>query len=209
VALQPNDAFHLRTGVTAHQRIHPESPAGVGTLGMKIFIASLSFVFAATVLLYVILLGGEDAPEVRLLPIVGIGLVVSTVLIVWSSFTLRRGTRAIAAGDAKGLVHWLRRTLWLGTAFGVVQVVNWVLLWTKGIALDADHRESGFFIVLTVLHALHVTGGFVRLVQIERRAARGEFTSADREPVATFAMYWHFLDVVWVLLVLAIVVVSL
>ncbi len=209
MALQPNDAFHLRTGVTAHRRSHAEPPAGVGTLGMKILIASLSFVFASTVLLYLILLGGEDAPKVRLLPIVGIGLLVSTVLIVWSSFTLRRGTRAIAAGDAAGLVHWLRRTLWLGAAFGVVQTANWVLLWTKGIALDASHRESGFFIVLTVLHALHVIGGVVRLVHIEWRAARGDFTSDRHEPVTTLAMYWHFLDVVWVLLVLAIVIVSL
>lgn len=208
MALQPNDAFHLRTGVTEHRRRHGETPAGVGTLGMKIFIASLSFVFGATVLLYVILLGGEEAPKVRLLPIVGVGLAVSTVLIVWSSFTLRRATRAIAAGDVAGLVHWLRRTLWLGAAFGVAQVVNWVLLWTKGVALDASHRESGFFIVLTVLHALHVIGGVVRLVHIERRAVRGEFTSEVREPVATLAMYWHFLDVVWVLLVLAIVIVS-
>lgn len=209
MALQPNDAFHLRTGVTDHRRRHAESPAGVGTLGMKILIASLSFVFASTVLLYLILLAGEDAPKVRLLPIVGIGLVVSTALIVWSSFTLRRGTRAIAAGDSAGLVHWLRRTLWLGAAFGVVQTVNWVLLWTKGIALDASHRESGFFIVLTVLHALHVVGGVARLVFIEWRAARGDFTSTSHEPVKTLAMYWHFLDIVWVLLVLAIVIVSL
>lgn len=176
---------------------------------MKILIASLSFVFASTVLLYLILLAGEDAPKVRLLPIVGIGLVVSTALIVWSSFTLRRGTRAIAAGDSAGLVHWLRRTLWLGAAFGVVQTVNWVLLWSKGIAIDATHRESGFFIVLTVLHALHVIGGVARLVFIEWRAARGAFTSTDHEPVKTLAMYWHFLDIVWVLLVLAIVIVSL
>jgi len=209
VALQPNDAYHLRTGVSNLHRRHETPVAGVGTLGMKLFIASLSFIFAATVLLYLLLLMGDAPPKVRVLPKVGIGLLVSTVAIVASSVTLRRATRAIEADDRAGLSLWLRRTLWLGAVFGVVQTVNWVLLWAQGLALDVSNRESGFFIVLTVLHALHVVGGVIRLVQIQRRAERHEFSAQSHEPVTNMALYWHFLDVVWVLLVLAIVLVGL
>lgn len=184
-------------------------PTGVGTLGMKLFIASLSFIFAATILLYAILLAPADPPDVALLPIVGIGVLVSTALIVASSVTLRRGTDSVREGDGSKLAHWLKRTLQLGYAFGLVQTVNWVLVWMYTDPFSVSNRHAGFFIVLTILHALHVVGGVVRLIQIEGRARRGEFSAQSHEPVTNVALYWHFLDIVWVLMVLSIVGVSL
>lgn len=209
MAIRPTDGFSLRTSVTSDRLSTSGEPTGVGTLGMKLFIASLSFIFGATILLYAILLAPAEQPEVALLPIVGAGVLVSTVLIVASSVTLRRGTRSAREGDGERLAHWLKRTLQLGYAFGVVQTVNWVLVWVFTDPFSLSNRHAGFFVVLTILHALHVVGGVVRLVQIERRARAGEFSARHHEPVTNAALYWHFLDVVWVLLVLSIVVVSI
>lgn len=209
MAIRPSDGFSLRTSVKDLRSSGTDAPTGVGTLGMKLFVASLSFIFAATILLYAILLAPADPPDVALLPIVGIGAAVSTVLIVASSVTLRRATRAVRAGDGEGLVRGLRRTLQLGYAFGVVQTVNWVLVAVFTEPFSTSNRHAGFFIVLTVLHALHVVGGVVRLAMVERRARAGEFGPHHDEPITNVAIYWHFLDIVWVLLVLAIVAVSM
>lgn len=198
----------MRTSVKELRSSGSNHPTGVGTLGMKFFIASLSFIFGATVLLYAILLAPADPPEVALLPIVGAGVALATVLIVASSVTLRRGTRAVRAGDVAGLANGLKRTLQLGYAFGFVQTVNWVLVWMYTDPFSVSNRHAGFFVVLTVLHALHVVGGVVRLVMVERRARAGEFGAQHFEPVTNVALYWHFLDVVWVLMVLSIVIVS-
>ncbi|MEZ5979575.1 MAG: cytochrome c oxidase subunit 3 [Planctomycetota bacterium] len=196
---QPGGGLRSRTG--AHV-------PGVGTLGMKIFIASLSFIFAATILLYVLIVANDETPDVHVLPVVSIGMAVSTIVILASSFTLRRATRAIRHDDREGLFTWLRRTLGLGYAFGVSQTVNWVVMVLSGISFDPSERHSGMFVVVTVVHALHVVGGVVRLVQITGRARRKEFSASEHEPVTNLALYWHFLDVVWVLLVIAIVAVT-
>jgi cytochrome c oxidase subunit III len=210
VAIRPSDGFTLRTNVTQQRMTSDQpSPTGVGTLGMKLFIASLSFIFAASILLYVLLLAPEESPAIDHLPWIAAGVFVSTALILASSVTLRRGSRAIRADRCGELSVWLKRTLWLGYGFGALQTANWVLVWIAVDPFESGNRHAGFFIVLTIVHALHVVGGVVRLVQITRRARAGEFSAAHHEPVTNMAMYWHFLDVVWLLLVLAIVGVSI
>ncbi|QDU84068.1 Cytochrome c oxidase subunit 3 [Planctomycetes bacterium Pla163] len=210
MAIRPSDGFTLRTNVT-QQRMTTDQPVptGVGTLGMKLFIASLSFIFAASILLYLLLLAPEESPAIEHLPVIAAGVFVSTALILASSVTLRRGSRAVRADRCDELAVWLKRTLWLGYGFGALQTANWVLVWIAVDPFASGNRHAGFFIVLTIVHALHVVGGVVRLVQITRRAQQGEFSAAHHEPVTNMAMYWHFLDVVWLLLVLAIVGVSI
>lgn len=210
VAIRPRDGFTLRTNVTQSRMTSDQpAPTGVGTLGMKLFIASLSFIFAASILLYVLLLAPVESPTIEYLPAIAAGVFVSTVLILASSVTLRRGNQAIRAGRCDDLATWLRRTLWLGYGFGAVQTANWILVWVAVDPFSSGNRHAGFFIVLTIVHALHVVGGIVRLVQITRRAQAGEFSAERHEPVTNMAMYWHFLDVVWLLLVVAIVGVSI
>ena len=70
-------------------------------------------------------------------------------------------------------------------------------------------RQSAMFVVLTVLHALHVLGGLVRLIQVRVAAAKAEYSSGHHEPLVNAGLYWHFLDVVWVLMLVAILSVAL
>lgn len=200
-------------------------PAGVGTLGMKLFIASLSFIFAASILLYLMLLVGDEAPETRVLPVVAPGLAVSTALILLSSVTFWLALKAVRRNDQAKLGLHLNLTLGLGLLFCVSQGVNWWQMYDAGLAYTAPNggsdeaaftgqerffssRQSAMFVVLTVLHALHVLGGLVRLIQVRLAAAKAEYSSGHHEPLLNAGLYWHFLDVVWVLMLVAILVVT-
>lgn len=185
-----------------------EPPEGLGTLGMKLFIASLSFIFAASILLYLILLVGEEAPETRVLPVVASGLGVSTAIILLSSVTFWLAIRAVRRDDQSKLGLHLNLTLGLGLLFCVSQGVNWWQMSEAGLAIDSSNRQSAMFVVLTVLHALHVIGGLVRLIQVRMAAANAEYSSGNYEPLINAGLYWHFLDVVWVLMLVAILVVT-
>ena len=185
-----------------------QPPEGVGTLGMKLFIASLSFIFAASILLYLILLVGDEAPETRVLPVVAPGLAVSTAIILLSSVTFWLATQAARRDDQAKLGLHLNLTLGLGLLFCVSQGVNWWQMSDAGLAIDSSNRQSAMFVVLTVLHALHVLGGLVRLIQVRMAAAKAEYSSGHHEPLINAGLYWHFLDVVWVLMLVAILAVT-
>ncbi len=185
-----------------------QPPAGVGTLGMKLFIASLSFIFAASILLYLILLSGEEAPETRVLPVVAPGLAVSTAIILLSSVTFWLAIKAVRKDDKAKLGLHLNLTLGLGLLFCVSQGFNWWQMSDAGLAIDSSNRQSAMFVVLTVLHALHVLGGLVRLVQVRLAASKAEYSSGHYEPLVNAGLYWHFLDVVWVLMLVAILFVT-
>ncbi|MHC4261975.1 MAG: cytochrome c oxidase subunit 3 [Planctomycetota bacterium] len=199
LAVRPNDP-------SAHRRL--DESQGVGAFGVKLFLASLSFLFAASILLYLILLVPAEKPEMAILPVVGAGLGVATLVMLASSFTYARALKAIRSDDRGRFARLMRWTFGLGLAFMIAQSINWAQLFSAGLPIDAENRHSGFFLVLTVLHALHVVGGLIPLGVVTRRAGRGDYTSTHYEGVANVALYWHFLDVVWVLMLVAIVAVS-
>lgn len=206
-SLKPNGTYTLPSEGSRAGRMSPPD-TGVGTLGVKLFLASLSFLFAASILLYLILLLPAEQPEVALLPVVGVGLGIATLIMLGSSVTYAGALRAIRADDRPRFARLMKWTLGLGLAFMLAQSVNWAQLVGAGLPIDAENRHSGFFVVLTVLHALHVVGGLVPLGVVTRRASRGDYTVKHHEGVANVALYWHFLDVVWLLMLVAVVAVS-
>ncbi len=185
------------------------APQGVGRFGLQIFLASLTFIFGATLLLYVILMRTQEAPVIGVLEFVRGGVILSTILLIASSWTLRTATRAITKHDNRPeLAKWLVATLYLGYAFVASQSWVWFRLWRAGVAMDATNRHAALFVVLTVLHALHVVGGIVRLHQVTARAKLGQYSRASSEPVTNAALYWHYLDVVWLVMLAAILALS-
>lgn len=196
-------------GSTPAHRMGAGEAEGVGRLGMQIFLGSLTFVFGSTILLYGILMRTQDAPTVGVLEFVRPGLVVSTAILLVSSWTLRRATSAITRNDDRGgLAKWLRATLWLGYAFVASQSWVWFTVFDAGLELNASNRHAALFVLLTVLHALHVAGGIVRLHQVTAKARRGEYSKSNYESVTNAAMYWHYLDLVWLLMLAVILVLS-
>ncbi len=179
-----------------------QARVAAGTLGMRLFLLSLGVLFGASVIGYVAIrvLAIGHALELPGLPP---GLWLSTLLLVVSSVTMQMGLAAVRQGRPRRLRQALTATAVLGLGFLVVQTACW-LAWAAPMqeALGATERMFLLkaFYVLTGLHALHVIGGLVPLTVVTSRAWAGRYTSQNHDGVVYTAMYWHFLDAVWLVL---------
>lgn len=171
--------------------------------GIWVGIAAISMTFAALTSALIVRKGG--AADWRHFTIPSI-LYFNTILLVASSITLEISRRRVA--DFMGSVRssltrparWLHITLGLGLLFVIGQYIAWRQLSAQGVYL-ATNPSSSFFYVLTAFHALHVLGGLGGLVRVIRKL--GNF-SLRRSTLDATARYWHFMDVLWIYLLLLI-----
>lgn len=188
----------------ARRRGPTETPPDASTLGVKILLISLTMLFGATLIGYVWTRWGK--PDWSGYKVAGFefGIGVSTGAILLVSLFLHLGLVAIQRGGYAAL----RRNLWLAAAsaaaFLVSQVVNWNALIRFHGGLDRAQDLSAFlFYGMTFLHALHVLGGVVPLALVIRNAHREHYAPARYRGVYDCALYWHFIDGVWILMALA------
>ena len=159
-------------------------------LGLWLFIISDSFLFGGLLVARFYLLGTHQRPEVSHI----VGLVVTSVLLL-SSFFMNRAETAMAHGDQKTFLRGTLITLALGILFlvGVVGV-EWQIV-PYGPSHDATWS---LFYTMTGFHALHVLSGVIFLAIIYRNGRRGLYSPDRHWPVEAAAVYWHFVDVVWI-----------
>jgi len=180
-----------------------ESARAAGREGMWLLLASLGMLFAATVLAAVILRVQIETWPSDLPGLPGL-LWISTPRLLLSSLTMQSAVRATRADRARPAARLLLVTLSLGLVFLMLQLVAWVQ-WLE--VVDARWVEStshrfavaGFY-VLTGLHGLHVVGGLVPLAVLAVRGRLGRIGAGRSSAVEQTAMYWHFLDGVWIVL---------
>jgi cytochrome c oxidase subunit 3 len=178
----------------------PPSPARTG---VWVGIAAIMMSFAAYTSAMIVRQGGaSDWQHIRLPPI----LYLNTLVLLASSAALQRGRRLMDAdtqwrtpATSRG-VTWLQLTLGLGVLFLAGQIVAWRQLAAEGLYLSTS-PSSGFFYVLTALHGLHLLGGIVALVYTLRRLRLPAPVPPTGVLDAT-AVYWHFMDLLWVYLLL-------
>jgi len=127
---------------------------------------------------------------------------VFSVCLFASSFTLWRAEAAERAGRRGGLVGWLALTIALGAVFLVGQALEYRELYHGGVTLTANLFASSFYL-LTGFHGFHVLGGLVALLIVFGLLVTGDYRNRP-SPLVAVGLYWHFVDVVWVL-VLAVV----
>lgn len=135
----------------------------------------------------------------------------TTALLLASSGALEWARRRIAAGDIRGLQRGLTATAWLGGGFLVGQIAAWRSLAAQGAYISAN-PHSGFFYLLTGAHGAHLLGGLVALGIILWKAYAGRYGVASlradsaarhhvtQAGVGVFALYWHFMDLLWLYL---------
>jgi heme/copper-type cytochrome/quinol oxidase subunit 3 len=123
----------------------------------------------------------------------------NTFLLITSSWTMVRALHAIQAGDKKGLVRWLGGTILGGTIFVSIQVYEYAELVLHGSVPNADIFWSTFY-AMTGFHGLHVVVGVIWLISIWVGAVRGVYSKDNYLRVELAGLYWHFVDLVWVLL---------
>lgn len=131
-------------------------------------------------------------------------LFLNSLTLIASSVTLEVSRRRIAAfmgntqNHAENPARWLYSTLFLGILFVAGQYVAWSQLRAEGLYL-ATNPSSSFFYVLTVTHALHLLGGLGGLVYVIRKLGK---SSLRRSTLDATARYWHFMDLLWLYLLL-------
>jgi cytochrome c oxidase subunit 3 len=131
-----------------------------------------------------------------------------TILLVTSSFTMQWATGRIRQGDRTGMNRAIAVTLILGVAFLVLWVADYALLLSEDFGIDSGVYGTLFY-TLTGFHGAHVIGGLVGLAVILARGIGGQFSRRHHVAVEAVHYYWHFVDVVWIVLVIVIYILPL
>ena len=174
-----------------------EDPPGRGfpdlaSLGMWIALAPIGMLFLAFVSAYVVRRGlGGDWMPVRLPAL----LWANTAILLVSSATLELGRRALRRGVADG--GWIWATFGLGVAFLTGQVIVWFQLAAAGLDLGTTPYGS-FLYLLTGTHAVHLAGGILGLLAAAVWPRDGWKEMSRAGTVRVAAIYWHFMDLLWV-----------
>ncbi len=131
--------------------------------------------------------------------VLGISLTsVMTFVLICSSVTMVLSIAAIQRGDQAGLVRWLWATVGGGLFFLGCQVYEYSHLIHEGITLNS-HLFGATFFALTGFHGMHVFSGVTYLIVITLRAMQGKFTEDNYQAVEVAGLFWHFVDLVWIL----------
>ncbi len=170
----------------------PEFKIGTARLGLWLFLLSDSFVFGGLAVARFNLLSLNRLPLNQFL-----GLAVTSVLLL-SSFFMNRAESSMEHGDRNGFKIGMIATLILGGIFiaGVLGV-EWPAAIREGVTPDAS-AGAAIFYMMTGMHALHVLTGLVFLGIVLRKGLMGLYSEEKPWGVEAVAVYWHFVDVVWI-----------
>lgn len=122
---------------------------------------------------------------------------VNTGVLLASSLTLEFSRRSLTRNAAGDFIRWLAVTVALGVAFLAGQLVVWRELAARGVYLSTN-PSSSFFYVLTAAHGIHLLGGVLALGFVAICAGRIARGVKRRTVLDCTAIYWHFMDVLWV-----------
>jgi len=135
------------------------------------------------------------------IPAWGIPLL-NTLLLLASGITLTIAHHALKAGERGKILFWLAATVVLGAIFMYFQIYEYAHAYGDlNLKLSSGIYGSTFF-MLTGFHGMHVTLGAIMLAVMWFRVAKGHFTKDNHFAFEAVAWYWHFVDVVWLILFL-------
>jgi cytochrome c oxidase subunit I+III len=170
-------------------------------LGMVLFLASEAFLFGSLFWTYYYLRALTPGwpphhPE-------GALAVLNTVFLLAGSLAVWLGERAIRQGNEKGLLRCLLATAVLGAVF--LGITGWE--WTHQAFRPWTDAYGSTYYTLTGFHALHVFGGVVLMLALAARTARRRFSTGSSLAVNVGALYWHFVDFIWVLVFITVFII--
>jgi cytochrome c oxidase subunit 3/cytochrome o ubiquinol oxidase subunit 3 len=184
----------------------PLSPEWRGPVGMWCLIAAESAIFAIFVVAYLYYIGksvsGPMPRDVLGLPIF------NSICLFASSLTIVRAERAVEQGDLKEFRRWLELTIALGVVFIMGTAREWVrLIFLEGLTISTNLFGTTFY-SLVGLHAFHVIVGLTGLSIILGFAVKGLVRREHAKRIGVFAMYWHFVDAIWAVVLLVVYVIG-
>lgn len=179
----------------SEERVHREMSGPI--LGMVLFVASEAMFFAAFFGAYFTIRSSSSTWPPKGIPHLKIDVAtVLTVILVSSSVVLQIGIRAIRTGRPRRALLLLGVTIALGVSFLGLQLYDYSQL---GFGVK-DGTFGTLFYVMTGLHMAHVFGGVIFLSLALGEGVSGLLSRTRYEPLEAGAIYWHFVDVVWLCL---------
>jgi heme/copper-type cytochrome/quinol oxidase subunit 3 len=177
----------------------PYGGIGRGKFAMWLFLASEVMFFAGLIGAYVVFRTGAAAWPIQSEELNVPLTAFNTFVLICSSVTMVRALYKAQQGDQAGMKQNLLATALLGMFFLSVQVYEYYHLYHEGLTPWRDLFGSAFY-TLTGFHGAHVTGGVIALWYLIIRAYRGDFSATRWEGIENVGLYWHFVDLVWILL---------
>lgn len=181
----------------------PDAPhVNLTKFGMITFLASEAMLFAGLITAYLIswISAGHNYQPNALKeehfawPLLMTSI--NTVFLLSSSGTLWMGEKAVVKGKAPTL--WLLLTTVLGAIFVSIQYVEWTHLFKEGVWFNTGGTYTSNFFTVTGFHGLHVSIGVIFLAITTLMSALGRFTPHRHDFLTCVSLYWHFVDVVWI-----------
>ncbi len=168
-------------------------------LAMWIYLASDCLLFGALISSYVLYRGasvvGPYPNDVFDIPYTS----VSSFVLLGSSLTMVLALSALQRGDVARCRVWLLATALLGLTFVGGQVYEFTTFYEEGLTLSTNLFGTTFY-VLTGFHGTHVVIGIVMLLTLLGLSFTGKITPQNSETVEMVGLYWHFVDVVWIVI---------
>jgi heme/copper-type cytochrome/quinol oxidase subunit 3 len=169
-------------------------------LAMWVFLGSECMLFGGLISTYLLYKdrvpeGGIGARDVFDIPFTS----VSSFVLLMSSLTMVLAVSALTRNDARRAQIFTMATALLGGTFIAGQVYEFTAFYREGLGFTTNIFSSAFY-TLTGFHGVHVTVGILLLLAMQSQLMRGRLTSRNSEKLEIVGLYWHFVDVVWVVI---------
>ena len=175
--------------------LRPSMGVNSRLLGMWVFLASEIMFFSgliATFLGYKPRAG--DVAHLLNVPM----MTIATFILLTSSFAAVSALSALQQNKVKAFRNWLATTMVLGGVFIIIELLEWSELISHGITTGTLFGSA--FFTLTGFHGMHVLIGIIWMTFLMVRTVRGKMSAEKQTGIEIFGLYWHFVDIVWIIL---------
>jgi len=187
---------------TADQHLEPPSTTGIphDKMGMWVFLCSEVMFFTGLIGAYLVLRFSSsswpDPSKTLNIPLTAF----NTFILICSSVTMVQSLAAIQRGDTRKMKLFLSLTLLFGAGFLSVQVYEYNKLLFHEHFTPSSSLFGSVFFTTTGFHGFHVFCGVVCMAYMTGKAFLGKLTQAHHQGIETLGLYWHFVDLVWIIL---------
>jgi len=189
-----DDADHGATG-------HPATSTGLSNnkLAMWLFLGSECLLFGGLISTYMLYrdrhTGAAGPDQYWDIPFTS----ASSFVLLMSSLTMVLAVSAANRKDDRNSKLWLAVTALLGSLFVAGQVYEFTTFYREGLGYTTSLFSSSFY-TLTGFHGVHVSVGIIMLLSLVGMIARGRVPGDKAETIELVGLYWHFVDIVWILI---------
>ncbi len=193
----PGEHHVLGEGVE-HPALGSTTGLSNNKMGMWLFLGSECLLFGGLISTYMLYRGrnaGLGPDQIYDIPFTS----VSSFVLLMSSLTMVLAVSAINRHDERNTKVWLVTTALLGATFVGGQVYEFTAFYREGLGYTTSLFSSSFY-TLTGFHGVHVSVGIVMLLALAQMVRKNRVTGNKAEVVELVGLYWHFVDIVWIVI---------